>query len=331
MTELTRRQMLVSATAASAATALSAVGHRPAYAAAPLSGKQAPGYYRYKIGSYEVTVVLDGARSWQLDVVRNATKEEVSAALAAAYLDKDKVTFPYMAVVVNTGAKLVAIDTGLGPHLYEQTKGAVGQSHTNLAAAGIDRNAVDVVIISHFHGDHVNGLLTADNKPAFPNAEILVPAAEWPFWFDDANMSRAPAGSLLESNFKNNRRVFGALGNKVTHYEAGKELVPGITAVATPGHTPGHTAHVIASGSDKVFVQSDVTLLPALFVRNPGWRPTFDFEPELAEQTRRKVYDMLAADRVLLQGYHYPFPGLAYIEKTGTGYREIPVPWNPTM
>ena len=236
-----------------------------------------------------------------------------------------------MPIVVNTGSKLVVIDPGLGPNLYEQTKGAVGQFHTNLAAAGIDRNAVDVVIISHFHADHVNGLLTADSKPAFPNAEILVPAPEWPFWWDDSNMAKAPAGSLLETNFKNNRRVFGALGGKVTHYEPGKELVPGITSVATYGHTPGHISHVIASGSDKVFVQADVTLLPALFVRNPGWWPMFDFDPEMAVQTRRKVYDMLAAEKMLVQGFHYPFPSLAHIEKNGTGYREIPLPWNPTI
>ena len=158
-----------------------------------------------------------------------------------------------------------------------------------------------------------------------------MPAPEWPFWWDDSNMSKAPAGSLLETNFKNNRRVFGVLSNRVTHYEPGKELLPGITSVATPGHTPGHVSHVIASGSDKVFVQADVTLLPALFVRNPGWWPTFDFDPEMAVQTRRKVYDMLAAEKMLVQGFHYPFPSLAHIETSGTGYREVPMPWNPTI
>src|SRR6516165_7265802 len=183
MTELTRRQMLVSAAVAT----LAPMGHMPAHGAAPPIGKQAPSYYRYKVGSYEVTVVSDGTRSWPLDIVRNATKEEVSTALAAAYLDKEKVTFPYVPIVVNTGSKLVVIDPGLGSNLYEQSKGAVGQFHTNLAAAGIDRNAVDIVIISHFHADHVNGLLTADSKLAFPNAEILVPAPEWPFWWDDGD------------------------------------------------------------------------------------------------------------------------------------------------
>src|SRR5262249_52945920 len=99
----------------------------------------------------------------------------------------------------------------------------------------------------------------------------------------------------------------------------------------TPGHTPGHTSHVIASGSDKVFVQADVALLPALFVRNPGWHPTFDFAPDVAEQTRRKVYDMLAAEKMLLQGFHYPFPGVPYIERRGADHGDTPALWKPTI
>src|SRR5262249_45773599 len=156
---------------------------------------------------------------------------------------------------------------------------------TNLKAAGIDRNAIDIALISHFHGDHINGLLTADNKPAFPNAEIMVPAAEWKYFMDDGEMSRAPAGRMQEV-FKNLRRVFDALGRKVTPYEPGKEITAGITSVATPGHTPGHNSHVISSGSAKVFVQGDLTHVPYLFVRNPGWHAFYDQDPVMAEATR---------------------------------------------
>jgi glyoxylase-like metal-dependent hydrolase (beta-lactamase superfamily II) len=131
--------------------------------------------------------------------------------------------------------------------------------------------------------------------------------------------------------FKNNRRVFDALGRKVTPYESNKEIAPGITSISTPGHTPGHTSYVVGSGSSKVFVQSDVTNHPALFARNPGWRAFFDQDGAKAEETRRKVYDMLVADKMLVQGFHYPFPSLAYVEKAGSGYREVPVPWNPTI
>jgi glyoxylase-like metal-dependent hydrolase (beta-lactamase superfamily II) len=239
-------------------------------------------------------------------------------------------TTPYNPVVVNTGSKLVVIDTGTGEATFERSKGATGQFQRNLAAAGIDRNAVDVVLISHFHGDHINGLLTPDNKLTYPNAEILVPAAEWKFFMDDGEMSRAPAGRMQDV-FKNLRRVFDALGRKVTPYEPNKELVPGITSVATPGHTPGHNSHVIASGSSKVYVQADVSHVPFLFVRHPDWHAFYDQDGKMAEETRRKVYDMLVAEKMLVQGFHYPFPSLAHVEKSGSGYREIPVPWSPTI
>jgi glyoxylase-like metal-dependent hydrolase (beta-lactamase superfamily II) len=124
--------------------------------------------------------------------------------------------------------------------------------------------------------------------------------------------------------------VFDALNRKVTQYAPDKELAPGITSVATYGHTPGHNSFIVASGNSKVFVQADVTNLP-LFVRNPGWHAFFDQDGAMAEATRRKVYDMLAAEKMMVQGFHYPFPALAHIEKTSTGYRETMVPWSPTL
>ncbi len=234
--------------------------------AAPPAGTQAPGWYRYKVGSIEVTVVTDGARAFPLSdtFVRNVPKAEVNKALEAGYTAKDNVWVPYTPIVVNTGAKLVVVDTGLGQALFAQSKGAVGQFGSNLAAAGIDRNQVDTVIISHFHGDHINGLLMADNKPTYPNAEIMVPAAEWKYFTDDGEMSKAAGNALVEGAHKNARRVFDALGRKVTQYEPGKELVPGITSMATYGHTPGHTSHVIASGNAKVLVQADVSNTPTV-------------------------------------------------------------------
>jgi glyoxylase-like metal-dependent hydrolase (beta-lactamase superfamily II) len=333
MHSISRRGLLTGTVAVTATTLAPLGGRSPARAAAPMAGKQAPGWYRYKVGSFEVTAVTDGARSMALadTFVKNAGKDEVNSSLAALYMEKDKLTFPFTPIVVNTGPKLVVIDTGLGPTMYEQSKGAVGQFQTNLAAAGIDRNAVDAVIISHFHGDHINGLLTADSKAAYPNAEIMVPAVEWKYWLDDGNMSKAAAGSPLEGNFKNIRRVFGALGNKVTQYDAGKDLMPGIKAMATPGHTPGHTSYIVSSGSASVLVQVDVTAGPALlFVRNPGWH-AIDMDAPLAEETRRKLYDMAAADKMPIQGFHFPFPALGFIEKDGSGYRLVSAPWNPVL
>jgi glyoxylase-like metal-dependent hydrolase (beta-lactamase superfamily II) len=238
---------------------------------------------------------------------------------------------PYNPIVVNTAGKLVLIDTGQGEAAYTNSKGQAGQFMTNLAAAGIDAKNIDAVIITHYHGDHVNGLLKADNSLAFPNAEVLVPAAEHQYWMDDGEMSRAPAGRM-EGLFKNNRRVFNAeVLKRVKTYEAGKEVVPGLTAVATPGHSPGHSSLVMASGNSKVYVQADVTNVPYLFARNPGWHVVFDQDPKMAEETRRKVYDMLVAEKMMVQGFHYPFPALAYVEKNGHGYRETMVPWNPAI
>jgi glyoxylase-like metal-dependent hydrolase (beta-lactamase superfamily II) len=329
MIELSRRSLLTGTAAVTVAATAPAL---PAHAAAAPAGKQAPGFYRYKVGDYEVNVITDGASTFPLPdtFVTNVKKDEVNGALAAAYMEKDKMTIPYSPIVINTGSKLVVMDTGTGEANFERSKGTAGQFHGNLKAAGIDRNAVDLVVISHFHGDHINGLLTPDNKPSFANAEILVPSVEWKYFMDDGEMNKQTTPRMKEV-FGNARRVFDALGRKVTPYEAGKEVAPGITAVATYGHTPGHTSYVVASGNSKVYVQADVTNHPALFARNPGWHAFFDQDAAMAEETRRKVYDMLVAEKMMVQGFHYPFPALAHVEKAGNGYREIPMPWNPVI
>jgi glyoxylase-like metal-dependent hydrolase (beta-lactamase superfamily II) len=331
MTEFTRRHLL--AGGAAAAALMPTAAFAPARAAAPLAGKQAPGWYRYKVGSFEVTVVTDGVNRFKLpdDMVANAKREDVNAALLAAHMEADVFVGPYNPIVVNTGQKLIVVDTGTGEASFTSSKGQSGQFFGNLAAAGIDAARVDAVFVSHFHGDHVNGLLKADGSLAFPNAEILVPVAEQKFWMDDGEMSRAPKGRM-EGLFKNNRRVFsGEVLKRWRAYEEGKEVVPGITAVGTHGHSAGHNSHIIASGSSKVFVQADVTHVPFLFARNPGWHAFYDQDGKMAEETRRKVYDMLVAEKMPVQGFHYPFPSLAYVEKSGSGYREIAAPWNPTI
>ena len=192
--QITRRNLFAGAAVVGAGLTASKSIVSPARAAAPAAGKQNAGWYRYKMGDFEVTVVTDGMNSNPLSdaYVSNAPKADVNAALEALFLAKDKVAHAYTPVVINTGSKLVAIDTGLGLGMFEQSKGAVGQYHANLQAAGIDRNAVDVVIISHFHGDHINGLVGPDNKPAFPNAEVMVPEIEAAFWPMRATLASYP-------------------------------------------------------------------------------------------------------------------------------------------
>jgi glyoxylase-like metal-dependent hydrolase (beta-lactamase superfamily II) len=333
MTNIDRRTVLAGAAAVTAFAVTGAGLPRAGGAAVPKAEKQAPGFYRYKVGDYEITVVTDGARSFPLpdNFVVNASKADVNAALEAAYMPKDMMTLYYSPIVVNTGSKLVLIDTGYGPADGAKPGSTTGLLAQNLAAAGIDAKAIDTVIISHFHGDHVNGLLDANNQPTFPNAEIKVPAAEYKYWMDDGEMSRAPAGRMQDL-FKGNRKVFNdEIKKRVATYDWDKEVAPGILAQGTPGHTPGHTSYVIASGSGKVFVQSDVTNNPALFVRNPAWHAFFDQDGNMAEATRKKVYEMLVAEKMLVQGFHYPFPSLGHVEKDGNGYRLAPVPWTSQL
>ncbi len=237
------------------------------------------------------------------DYVTNVSKDQVIAAAAAAYFPKDMVVCPYNPQVINTGSKLVLIDTGWGPGVDP----AVGHVLHNMAAAGLEPGAVDTVIISHFHRDHINGLRKVDGALAFPNAEIKVPSPEWAFWMSDDNMSKA-SGGMMQGNFANARKIFAGLAERVTKYEWGQEVVPGITAVETPGHTPGHTSFAVQSGPARVLIQSDVTNIPALFVRHPDWHVMYDVEPDLAARTRHRFFDMASAERAQVVGIPFPVP-----------------------
>jgi glyoxylase-like metal-dependent hydrolase (beta-lactamase superfamily II) len=282
--------------------------------------------YRYTVGDIEVAVLTDGFRMVPVDgnYLSNASAEDLAAALKAAGLPTDRMKNTYSPIVLTTGGKRALFDTGNGEAQVKPSNGERGTLNQNLAASGIDRTAIDVVVISHFHGDHVNGLLDASGKAAFPNAEIKVPAREWAFWMDDGEMSRAPKGRMSEL-FANNRRVFDALRRKVTVYDWDKEVMPGVTAVGTPGHSIGHTSFVVSSGKDSVYVQSDVCNNVAVFAPYPDWGGFFDQDPTQATATRRRVYDMLVAEKLPVQAFHFPFPARARIEKAGTGYRVVPI------
>ncbi len=323
MTVLTRRHLIGGAGAASASLALGV----PAFAGMEPAGKQVPSFYRSKLGDFEITVVSDGARAIPLPprFVLNVSNDELLKAAEAAYMPKGTVFAPFNPMVVNTGSKLVLIDTGYGP--IAPTVGLLPQS---LRAAGIDPKSIDIVLISHLHGDHINGIKNPDGSLAFPNAEIKVPAEDWSFWMSDENMAKAPKG-FFKASFGFNRKIFGDIKTRVTIYQWGSEVAPGITAVETAGHTPGHTSFVIASGSSKLFFQADVSNVPDLFLTNPEWQIMFDSEPEKAVATRKRVYDMCAAEKMFIAGYHFPFPGLGWVEKAGSGYRLVRAPWNPVL
>jgi glyoxylase-like metal-dependent hydrolase (beta-lactamase superfamily II) len=321
MIELTRRKLFAGAATAAAATALTSFTGHDASAAPPAS--KSTGVFSYKVGDYEIVALRDGSRTFPMpdNFVVNVSKDKAIEAATAAYIPNGQVTIPFSPMIVNTGSKLVAIDTGNGLGAFAGSKGAVGQTRGNMEAAGFDPKQIDIVLISHFHGDHIGGLKNADGSPAYPNAEIKVPAVEAAFWGDDANQSKA--NGFNKGQFAGVKKMMDGL--KVTPYEANKEVAPGITSVFTPGHTPGHMSFVVASGSSKILVQSDVTNIPSLFLRNPDWQAIFDNDGTLAAQTRHKIYDMAAAEKMTVTGYHFPFAVVGHIEKDGAGYRLVPM------
>jgi len=324
MTRLTRRTLLAGATATLAA----ASAQSPIHAAMPPSGKQAPGFYRYKVGNLECTALNDGVLTFPMPdgFVTNVSRERALAAAEAAYMPAGMVRFPFTAQLINTGSKLVLIDTGWGAGVAPM----VGLLAANLAAASVDPKSIDVVVMSHLHPDHTGGIRTATGDLMFPHAEIMVPALDWDFWMSDAHMASAP-NETMKGYFATTRKLYSGLKDRVTAYQWGQEVAPGVIALDARGHTPGHTAFAMASGASRAFIQSDITVIPELFLLNPDWHVAFDIDPVQAVQTRRKFHDMAAAEKAVVIGYHFPFPAMGHVEKTEQGYRLVPIAWSPVI
>jgi glyoxylase-like metal-dependent hydrolase (beta-lactamase superfamily II) len=322
MARLTRRTLL----AGSALAALSGRTDRATAAALPADAA-VPGIYRYRIGSFEVTALYDGI--WYRPItdkfIRNAPFAEVENALAAAFMPADKLATPFTTLIVNTGKRLILIDTGTGGQIAP----SAGALHANLTAAGIDPKAIDLIAISHFHPDHINGIKDKDDNLVFADAEITVAAHEWNFWMDDANLNAAP--SDLKSAFRNQRRIFSSIAKNVTRFAPGAEIAPGIVALPAPGHTPGHTVFAIYSGDQSLLVLGDTAQHPAVFARHPDWQAAFDIDGDAAVATRKKLFERAAADRMLVTGYHFPFPACGHLVKTASGYEHVPVEWQPNL
>ena len=297
----------------------------PSLAAAPKATMQGPGIYRTKLGDYQLTAIDDG--TWFLridgDFVRNADAAAVNRALAQAFLPPSVLPVSFTVLIVNTGGKLVMIDAGTGGQVAD----TAGVMLANLAVAGIEPKAIDTIVISHFHPDHIDGLKTKDGDKVFANAEIMVPEPEWNYWMDDAQMNKAP--DRIKVYFRNARRVFGDMAKEVRRFEPGVEVAPGINSIPAFGHTPGHTAFSVASRNQSLLVMSDTVRNPYLFARYPDWQPLFDMDGPMAVKARRQMLDRAAADRMLVEAYHFPFPACGHIVRQGKGYELVPAPWQP--
>ena len=315
MSNITRRDFAVYTGLAAALGLTGRLVVDPAFA--QKTADPGKGFANYQVGAAEVTALYDGIFEKPHDpaFISNASVEDVKAAMTKAGLPPDFVSISGTVVVVKTGGKTIMCDSGTGG----QAAGWVGgKLPANMKAAGIDPAKIDTILISHFHPDHIFGLMEKDtNKPVYPNAEIVVSDVEYKFWTDPAVIDKLPEARKglarrIQATFptwKNIKQVTGEV-----------EVAPGIRMVMAPGHTPGHRAFHLSSGNAQLMLSNDTMYVPALNVANPGWRGQYDQDGALAEESRRKLMDRLVADKMMVAGFHFPFPGVGMIAKDGAGY-----------
>ena len=314
MLNMSRRDFVVSTGLAAALGLNARLVVTPAYA--QKTPDPAKPFVTYKVGDAEVTAIYDGIWEKAHDpaFISNASVDDVKAAMVKASLPADFVSIPFTVAVVKTGGKTILCDSGTGG----QVQPTAGKLAANVKAAGIDPAKIDTILISHFHPDHIFGLMEKDtNKPVYPDAEIIVSDDEYKFWTDPAVIDKLPEArkglarriQAVFPTWKNIRQVTGE-----------PEVAPGIRFVSAPGHTPGHRAFHLSSGSNQLMISNDTAYVPALVVANPGWRGAYDQDGATAETSRRALLDRVIADKIQICGYHFPFPGAGTIAKDGTGY-----------
>lgn len=315
--DLSRRYVLggLSATAAFAGT--------PAYAKAPMLNTQAPAYYRFKIGNFEATAVSDGPLHLgepQPNVFVGVSKEEFTKALTDNFLPTDNVKLEQNVLVVNTGERLVMFDTGTGGQKLMGPD--TGRLLANLKAAGIDPKDIDAIAITHAHPDHCWGLLRDSGERNFPNAQIYISQADLDFWTDEAKLSVDAIKAFVDGT----RKQLLPNRERIVFFKDGQEFLPGIQAMAAPGHTVGHTVFMITSQGKTLCNAGDIAHHHVLVPQNPQLEFLFDTDGKQAVSSRLKLFDMLASQRIPFLAYHFPWPGIGYLGKQSEGYRYYPAP-----
>jgi glyoxylase-like metal-dependent hydrolase (beta-lactamase superfamily II) len=287
---------------------------------APISGEQAPGFYRHKVGNYEVTVVSDGTLTLDATIF---TGDEAGAEklLRDAHLPKMGFTTPLNTWLINTGQKLILVDAGGGTHFAP----SIGRLPQNLAAAGVEPGAIDAVVITHPHPDHIPGVITSDHKMLFPNATLYVNENDHAFWTSADIRGKAPEEFRGFFDLAVNAIKPYAAAGKLNLYKDGAEFAAGVRAVACYGHTVGHSMVRVSPPGGDFLIFGDIVHCLALQFADPERSVAFDTDPPAALANRKRVLDMVATDRLLFSGGHLPFPALGHATKSGSGYAFVPV------
>ncbi|MCE9660621.1 MAG: MBL fold metallo-hydrolase [Burkholderiales bacterium] len=294
-----------------------------AHAGAPQVKTQAPGFYRVMLGDFEITALSDGTVDLKPgELLTNTTPAEVTSYLQRSF-EAAAVPTSVNAYLVNTGDKLVLIDTGAAK-LFGPT---LGNLLTNIAAAGYKPEQVDAVLITHMHPDHVGGLL-ADGKIAFPNATVHADQRDAAFWLDKAQLDKAP--DTMKGFFQGAMASMGpyVTAGRFKAFDGSTELFPGIRALATPGHTPGHSVYAIESKGQKLVLWGDLMHVAAVQFPKPTVTIAFDVDSPAASVQRRKAYADAAKGRYLVAAAHLPFPGIGHLRAEGKGYVFVPLTYN---
>lgn len=290
------------------------------FAAAPMAKTQAPGFYRFMLGDFEVTVLSDGTVALPMNTLMlNIKKEKVESELKKAYLDSPTET-SVNTFLINTGSKLVLIDTGAAA-LFGPT---LGKLVTNLKASGYKPEQIDEVYVTHLHNDHIGGLL-AEGKIAFPNAIVRADQHDLDFWLSQANMDKAPEG--MKPFFQGPMSVFAELtkAGKVKGFEADAQLVDGIKAVNTHGHTAGHTVYAVESKGKKLIIVGDLIHLGAVQFANPEVTIQYDSNTKEAAAQRKRIFTEAAKEGSIVGAAHISYPGVGHLRQDGKKFIWLPL------
>lgn len=322
------RRALLGATAAAASLPLLPPGF--ARAAAPMLGTLPPAWYRFRIGEYEATIVSDGALPLGKPepAFPASPPEEIRGLLTRNFLDPDSATLEQNALILNTGRQLILFDTGMGESMGAASKmfgPTTGKLMDNMRAAGIEPSQIDMVVLTHAHCDHCWALVDANGNRNFPNAQVAISEVDLKFWTDDAN-KRGP--DFMVPFIDGAKKNLSAYRDRMVMVRDEQPVVPGVTALSTPGHTLGHTVYAITSGNTTVVNTGDLAHHHILLLRQPLWEFSFDTDPKLSAQTRSRMLDRLATDKHGIISYHFPWPGLGHVAKEGNGYGWYAEPMN---